>query len=340
MTHHGPYSLQFRHRALVASVALGLALPVGAQTVVTPRAGSSFEVRRQDSTPVLTVEEAGRVRVPGLSTAANGDSVLCFGATDGALGPCAAGSVIGATGATGATGPVGPIGPVGPTGPAGAASATGATGPTGPIGPAGATGATGAAGPIGPTGPAGAAGATGPTGADGATGPTGPAGPAATMTRYHLYGTAGRASVTSNSATLQPGLSQTFTLANTANVMLWASIGALNVGATSGAWSNVDAIIYIDGNFLPNGGWNRFSVVNGSNTASFNTVAINTMVTLAAGTHTVELRTARPSGSVAVTIGGNAATDTNPGELTILVFDGPAALAPLRADSPRTPRGN
>jgi hypothetical protein len=316
MTHHGPYSPQFRHHALVASVALGLALPVGAQTVVTPRAGSSFEVRRQDSTPVLTVEEAGRVRVPGLSTAANGDSVLCFGAADGALGPCAAGSVVGATGATGATGPVGPIGPVGPTGPAGAAGATG------PIGPAGATGPTGA------------------TGADGATGPTGPAGPAATMTRYHLYGTAGRTSVTSNSATLQPGLSQTFTLANTANVMLWASIGALNVASTSGAWSNVDAIIYIDGNFLPNGGWNRFSVVNGSNTASFNTVAINTMVTLAAGTHTVELRTARPSGSVAVNIGGNAAVDTNPGELTILVFDGPAALAPLRADSPRTPRGN
>jgi hypothetical protein len=80
-------------------------------------------------------------------------------------------------------------------------------------------------------------------------------------------------------------------------------------------------ILYVDGAFIPAGGWNRFTTVNPSNTNSFNTGAINTMITLPAGTHTIELRTSRLSGSSSVDIGGNATTDVNPGELTIMVLN-------------------
>ena len=183
----------------------------------------------------------------------------------------------------------------------------------------GAIGAAGPAGPIGATGPAGSIGATGPAGATGATGPQGPQG---VFQKYHVYGTAGRLAVTSTSATAQPGLTQTFTLTAPATVIIWATIGTRNTVTTAGAWSNVDMIIYLNGNFLPNGGWNRFSTVNSSAAANaFNTCAINTMITLPAGTHTINLRTARSNGTTSVDIGGNAALDTNPGELTILIIN-------------------
>ena len=183
----------------------------------------------------------------------------------------------------------------------------------------GAIGVAGPAGPIGATGPAGSIGATGPAGATGATGPQGPQG---VFQKYHVYGTAGRLAVTSTSATAQPGLTQTFTLTAPATVIIWATIGTRNTVTTAGAWSNVDMIIYLNGNFLPNGGWNRFSTVNSSAAANaFNTCAINTMITLPAGTHTINLRTARSNGTTSVDIGGNAALDTNPGELTILIIN-------------------
>ena len=183
----------------------------------------------------------------------------------------------------------------------------------------GAIGVAGPAGPIGATGPAGSIGATGPAGATGATGPQGPQG---VFQKYHVYGTAGRLAVTSTSATAQPGLTQTFNLTSPATVIIWATIGTRNTVTTAGAWSNVDMIIYLNGNFLPNGGWNRFSTVNSSAAANaFNTCAINTMITLPAGTHTINLRTARSNGTTSVDIGGNAALDTNPGELTILIIN-------------------
>ena len=246
----------------------------------------------------------------------------------GPQGPAGPAGATGATGPAGATGAAGAAGPAGPQGPAGPAGATGPAGPIGPVGPAGPTGATGPAGPAGAagaTGPAGAAGATGPAGpagATGATGATGPQGPSGVIQKYHVYGTAGRLAVTSTAATAQPGLTQTFTLASPATVMIWATIGTRNTATTAGAWSNVDMIIYLNNNFLPNGGWNRFSTVNPSTGANgFNTCAINTMVSLPAGTHTIDLRTARSNGTVSVDIGGNSSTDTNPGELSIMVVN-------------------
>lgn len=185
----------------------------------------------------------------------------------------------------------------------------GAQGPAGPQGATGAAGPAGATGPQGPTGPAGTAGATGPQG------------PPGVIDKFHVYGTAGRAAVTSTVATLQPGMTQTINLAASSTVIIWATIGALNTVTTTGAYSNIDMIVYVDGNFLPSGGWNRFSVVNGTGTNSFSTCAINTMITLPAGAHTIELRTARSSGTSSVNIGGNAALDTNPGEMTIMVLN-------------------
>lgn len=184
-----------------------------------------------------------------------------------------------------------------------------------------------AIGPIGLTGPAGtngtngAAGVNGTNGTNGATGPIGPTGATGIIQKYHVYGSSGRLAVTSTTATLQPGLTQTFTLTAPATIIVWATIGGRTTSTTTGAYANVDMIIYVNGAFLTNGGWNRFQVTNPSLTNSFNTCAINTSFTLAAGTHTIQLRTARLSGTSSVDIGGNAALDTNPGEMTILILN-------------------
>lgn len=212
----------------------------------------------------------------------------------------------------GATGPAGPQGPAGANGAPGTNGVDGATGPAGPQGPLG---------PLGPAGPPGTNGTNGSAGAAGPQGATGPQGPPGVVNKYHVYGTAGRTSVTSTVATAQPGMSQVINLTATSNIIIWATIGGLNVSTTTGAYANIDMIIYVDGNFLPNGGWNRFSVVNATSTNSFNTCAINTMISLPAGAHTIELRTARSTGTSAVNIGGNAALDTNPGEMTIMVLN-------------------
>lgn len=188
-------------------------------------------------------------------------------------------------------------------------------------GAAGAPGGQGPQGDPGPQGPQGDPGPPGTNGTNGATGPAGPQGPSGVINRYHVYGTTGRLNVTSTALTAQPGLTQTFTLAAPATVIIWATIGARSTGTTSGSYALVDMVIHHNGAFLPFGGWNRFSVVNPSLTNSFNTCAINTMITLPAGTHTIDLRTARVNGNVSVDIGGDASLDVNPGELTILILN-------------------
>ncbi|MDP9954959.1 hypothetical protein J2X97_000596 [Epilithonimonas hungarica] len=245
----------------------------------------------------------------------------------GATGPTGSqgiAGVMGATGSQGATGATGATGLQGLQGATGAQGVTGAIGPAGPQGVAGATGATGSQGVTGATGPTGLQGiqgiqgATGNTGAVGATGAQGSSG---VIQKYHVYGSAGRLAVASNTPTMQPGLTQTFTLSSPATVAIWATIGARNTVTTSGAYSNVDVVVYVNNNFLANGGWNRFSNINGTSQNSFNTCAINTMISLPAGTHTIDLRTFRSNGTSPVDIGGNSAADTNPGEMTILILN-------------------
>lgn len=212
-------------------------------------------------------------------------------------------------------------GGVGPQGPAGPAGPMGATGPAGPQGPAGANGVDGAPGAAGPAGPMGATGPAGPQGPAGATGATGPQGPSGVINRYHVYGTAGRTGVSSTALTVQPGMSQVITLAAPSTVIIWATIGALNTTTGGTAYSLVDMVVHINGNPLVNGGWNRMFITNTSAVTGMGNCAINTMVTLPAGTHTIDLRTNRSSGTSVVTIGGNSALEVNPGEMTIMVLN-------------------
>ena len=236
----------------------------------------------------------------------------------GAQGLTGAQGVTGAQGLQGVTGATGAQGIQGIQGATGSPGSQGITGATGPIGLQGIQGVQGVQGATGAQGVTGIQGVTGATGAVGATGAQGLPG---IIQKYHTYGSSGRLAVATNVATAQPGLTQTFTLASPATVVIWATIGARNTVTTAGAYSNVDVIIYLNNNFLPNGGWNRFSNVNGTAQNSFNTCAINTMISLPAGTHTIDLRTARSNGTSPVDIGGNSAADTNPGEMTILVLN-------------------
>ncbi len=229
------------------------------------------------------------------------------------------------------------IGPQGPAGPQGVAGAPGTPGPQGPAGNDGAPGAAGAPGAVGPQGPAGPQGVQGPagvagapgpagtpgaTGATGATGPQGPAGSSGIIQRFHSYSTSSRTNVTSTTLVVQPGLTQTFTVTGTTTVLVLASIGAITT-VNNGfiEYALVDAVVHYNGSPLTNGGWNRFSIVNSDLSNSLNTTSINTVFTVPAGTHTIDLRTARQAGSVPVNIGGNSLTDVNVGELTILLLN-------------------
>lgn len=149
-------------------------------------------------------------------------------------------------------------------------------------------------------------------------------------TIYHVYATAGRTSVSTSSLVVQPGLSQTITVPAgfTANVVINASIGTLNSAATANLYSNIDFTIFLDGSILPRGAYNRFTTTNtASGVAALNTSAINTAISLGAGNHTLDVRTSRSGGTVAVNIGGNAVTETNAGELTLTVYYTPITFA-------------
>jgi hypothetical protein len=142
------------------------------------------------------------------------------------------------------------------------------------------------------------------------------------VTSYHVYNTAGRLAVTSTTLTLQPGMTQTITIpaGMTAKAHIHATCGTRNVDATSGDYSHIDAVIFLDGAALASGGWNRLTTVNHSSSNSFGQVSIVTQVTLTAGAHTIELRTKRVSGNTAVDIGGDAVLDATAGEMTIYVY--------------------
>ena len=140
---------------------------------------------------------------------------------------------------------------------------------------------------------------------------------------FQLYGTAARLAVTSNIAAAQPGLSQTIIVPAGASVQVtvMGDIGVRNTSTSVGQYSIVDAIIYLNGTFLPQGGWNRYETLNSSSYSqnSFGVIPLSCTFTLAAGTHTITIRTARFGGNTSVDIGGNCALDTNCGEFSIFV---------------------
>ncbi len=176
-------------------------------------------------------------------------------------------------------------------------------------------GIPGATGPVGSAGPVGAEGNTGASGPTGGVGATGI--PGTGITVYHARGTAGRSTVVTNIPTAQPGVSVTFTIDQPATVMMWASIGSVTTQATAGASATVEMALYIDNTAATAS--SRYTAINGT-VSAFGTGALTTVRTLPAGQHTIDLRTSRVQGNVAVNIGGNGLTDTNPGELTVLVM--------------------
>lgn len=138
---------------------------------------------------------------------------------------------------------------------------------------------------------------------------------------FYAAGTAGRAAVANGTPTVQPGVVVNITVPAglTARVYAFATIGALNTLTTPGNYSTVDAIVYVDGAFLPIGGYNRQTTVNHGTGNSMSVITVQAFFTLAAGAHTIDLRTLRANGNSPVNIGGNASTDVNPGELTLIV---------------------
>lgn len=143
----------------------------------------------------------------------------------------------------------------------------------------------------------------------------------------HAYDNAGRTGVLSTAITQQPGCLINFTIptGQIADVKIDAFLGGSNVSTTAGAYSVFDAIIYVDGAPLAQGGWSRVSIVNpsGTNTNSFGSATLSSWVAgLTAGAHTIQLMSRTPflTATSAVTLGGNCTTVTNCGEIHALVF--------------------
>lgn len=140
-----------------------------------------------------------------------------------------------------------------------------------------------------------------------------------TIKQYHAYNTASRAGVTSSTPALQPGCTINFTIptGQIADIKIDGVLGGLNTSTVAGRVSLFDAIVIVDGAALPQGGWNRVTLVNSS--AGGNSLGVCTFSTawvgVTAGAHTIQLFSSRVSGTTSLDIGGNCVTDTNCGEI-------------------------
>jgi hypothetical protein len=125
---------------------------------------------------------------------------------------------------------------------------------------------------------------------------------------------------TSTTWAVIPGTAITFTIPTgmTADVNIWAYAGAMETATNSNNYATVDIAIFRNGAFLPVGGFNRITL-DGYNINEFKTTSFFTMETLGAGTYTYDIRGRRNGGTQAVNIGGNCSTDTNCGEIVIMV---------------------
>lgn len=143
---------------------------------------------------------------------------------------------------------------------------------------------------------------------------------------YQVFDTAGRSAVATTTLTVQPGVTQTFTVPTgfTASVTINATVGGTTVSTTAGQYATVDAAVFLDGGLLARGGYNRFTIGNVAATNAVGSTTLATGVTnLAAGSHTIDLRTARAGGTSTVNIGGPAATIINAGEMVLTVYYAP-----------------
>ncbi|WP_445453995.1 hypothetical protein [Flavobacterium sp. 25HG05S-40] len=140
-----------------------------------------------------------------------------------------------------------------------------------------------------------------------------------TIKQYHAYNTAARAGVTSATPALQPGCTINFTIptGQIADIKIDGVLGGLNTSTVAGRVALFDAIVVVDGAALPQGGWNRTTLVNSS--AGGNSLGVCTFSTawvgVTAGAHTIQLFSSRVSGTTSLDIGGNCVLDTNCGEI-------------------------
>lgn len=142
-------------------------------------------------------------------------------------------------------------------------------------------------GPPGPEGPQGPQGPTGPMGNDGAPGPTGTTG----QDVFELYGT-GQVVIgpTTTAFTLVPGLSQIVNVPADAVVRVDTN-GGIQCTQVGSAYSVADLAIFVDGVASTAGGQRR---VVAANTTTVGQMIANwsfgRTYTLAAGSHTFEIR--------------------------------------------------
>lgn len=120
---------------------------IAADIELEPPAGGAVIIKDAANDRMLIYRD-GRVRITGLSGAAEEDQAVCFNASNGELGRCTAVALPqGLQGSKGDQGPQGLTGDPGPEGPAGGS----VKGPTGPEGDPGPDGPQGDPGPQGPS---------------------------------------------------------------------------------------------------------------------------------------------------------------------------------------------
>lgn len=121
---------------------------------------------------------------------------------------------------------------------------------------------------------------------------------------YFDYNTAG---ITANNAGWQilPGLTRTFTITAPAKLLCHTDGGIQTTSTATNGFSAVDVTLFLNGAYFGQGGYERVTVVN--NFGVVTTLGFwskEVIVTLPAGTYTVDVRTLKNLGSDAI-VGGN-----------------------------------
>lgn len=124
---------------------------------------------------------------------------------------------------------------------------------------------------------------------------------------YFDYNTA---SVTATTAgwLILPGMSRTITLTAPAKILCHTDGGIQTTSATTNGFSAVDCVLFLNGAFFGQGGYERVTVVN--NLGVVTTLGFwskEVIATLAPGTYTIDVRTRLNLGANA-TVGGNNAS--------------------------------
>jgi hypothetical protein len=161
---------------------------------------------------------------------------------------------------------------------------------------------------IGPQGP------QGQPGQNGAAGTTGQLGVGA-------FGTAALTVVgTSTTFALVPGLTTTIDVPAASVVMIATDGGVATTSTAATGFSQVDIVVLIDGALPPNGGYKRVIAANTTGiTGVFAPWSMSVVVTLAAGSHTIEVQAGGTAQGANATVSGDV-NSVNQGSLSVLVL--------------------